>query len=409
MATALANNRKRKADVLGRVETSSTLGRGALSGWTRCPLCPPNRKKLFALGRGISAHLWAVHTPWNKKKSKTGKRQRSDQTGETEEESSWKPTPQEEEAWAVRVAEIAAKLEEEHQEDLGVERSGKPSQSYRESLPPFIQAAADGNLEKVRSMVDQASDRDELSKLLSTRDRNGSTAEHWAAGGGHLCCLKFIFEKREQIHKNCSLINDAVLDRNAIGMKLRRRDGKTCLHYASRNGQLNCIQYLVEERGESVDVRSGDGTTPLHLACYGAKPDTVNMLIKYGANVKAVNDWDCNAAHWTAMSQSQDGDTIERLCKILHNSGISFINRQKQGHSALHKAAQKRNRFVIEWMAKATQDGGPGLSEKERLDAGLSDQGGHRPSEIWIGVGGERLFAEWIKAKFESQQDPLFS
>lgn len=395
-------DRKRKADVLGRLDSSSTLGRGSLSGWTTCPLCPPNRKKQFALGRGISAHLYAVHTPWlpTKQKKRSKKQRRGENEGDSEALTShkgWDPTAKEEEAWAQQVLELTAKLEKNSQTKPGVDRTGKPSKSYVESLPPFLQAACNGDIAELKRMLTDADRKNELAALLSTRDRNGSTPEHWAAGGGHLESLRLLLEKRDSLPKE--LVTE---DESSKKKKLRRRDGKTCLHYAARNGRLDCVRYLIEKRGDAVDARSGDGTTPLHMACFGGAPSVVEYLTKQDAKVGAVNDWDCNAAHWTAMSQSEDHEEVITLCQVLHKAGVSFVSVQKQGHSALHKAAQKQNRHVVEWMAKPKELGGPALTEKERDQASKPDTGGHRPSNIWSAAGGDSTVADWIKMTFET-------
>jgi hypothetical protein len=394
---------KRKADVLGRLDSSSTLGRGSLSGWTNCPLCDPKRKKQYALGRGISAHLLAVHTPWKKKeRRKQSKKQRQnseDEQQKDQQEEGWVPTAKEEDKWAQRVAELTAKLEHEYQSKPGVDRGGKPSKSYRESLQPFMQAAADGKPEELQRMIGEAEEKGELARLLLARDRNGSTPEHWAAGGGHLECLKMLLKKRDRLPKVDSAITS---DKEVQKKKLRRRDGKTCMHYAARNGQIECIRYLVEQRSDPVDARSGDGTTPLHMACFGASSAVVQYLVKHGADIRAVNEWSCSAAHWLAMSQSKDGEAVCSLSRVLLQAGIPFVAVQKQGHSALHKAAQKLNRHVIEWMAKTKVEGGAGLTKMERQHASKPDNGGHRPSDIWSSAGGDTAFAAWIKHQFES-------
>jgi hypothetical protein len=350
-------------------------------------------QKRFALGRGITAHLHAMHTPWKpgsverKKRRRLLKRQeaerkRNKMESPTRQEDiveamreTWDPTPEDEEEWAKRVVQIAAELEQqaksniEDGEDkkLGVDRNGRESRPYRESLPPFVQAAADGNLDRLKEMVD-----------------------HWAAGGGHLSCLEFLINLKE----SSSSLNDT------NSKKIRRRDGKTCLHYAARNGHLECIQYLLK-KGHSVDDISGDGTTALHMACYGGHAKVAEFLMEQGANVHVVNDWGCGCAHWVGMTKSESTDQVRALCRFLQKAGVSFVASQKQGHSPLHKAAQRMNRHVIQWMMEHTDRGGAGLDTEQRKDAATPDLGGHRPSEIWCSVGGDEAFAEIIKREFE--------
>eukprot|EP00546_Thalassionema_frauenfeldii_P005588 CAMPEP_0178925664 /NCGR_PEP_ID=MMETSP0786-20121207/18049_1 /TAXON_ID=186022 /ORGANISM="Thalassionema frauenfeldii, Strain CCMP 1798" /LENGTH=414 /DNA_ID=CAMNT_0020600593 /DNA_START=98 /DNA_END=1339 /DNA_ORIENTATION=+ len=391
-------SRKRKADVLGRVQTSCRLGRGALSGWAFCPLCPPNRRKKYALGRGISAHLWAIHTPWKKvipKRKKSSKGKKENENNNQTAAESWEPTPEEVEVWSKRVAEIAAKLEDEYKSKAGFDRTGKPSKSYRESLPPFLQAAANGEIETLKSMMTEAEQTGKLSELLSTCDRNGSISEHWASGGGHLECLKLLLHKQDEFNREENNVSCSPSDKisKVAKKKSRRRDGKTCLHYAARNGQLACVTYLVEQRNAPIDKPSGDGTTPLHLACYSGSPKVVRYLIDKGANVHAINEWSCGAAHWTAMTGSKHVESVLSLCDILHKEGISFAVAQKQGHTALHKAAQKGNKDVIEWIAKSVENNGPGLCEIEKKLCSKPDEGGHRPSDIWRSFGGDENFA----------------
>ena len=50
------------------------------------------------------------------------------------------------------------------------------------------------------------------------------------------------------------------------------RDGMTLLHYACREGHLQCVQLLLEE-GAALEKQDRDARTPLHLACYMAGRD----------------------------------------------------------------------------------------------------------------------------------------
>jgi ankyrin repeat protein len=636
-------------------------GRGSTAGWTTCPLCGKYSSKRYALGRGISAHLQAVHTPWKpskmalkiqrrhyeerqrrqqyqerlgstnhradqeqqqphtQQKSQADQSQRDDEDDDATKKDKynnidnsydptiqvqeswssslslepWEPTQQEIDDWDARVLEILRCIERDHHHHrhhatvsrnekdnnnnksdknrndkrsntkasqgggglpsdngendndlitstttrvgdnnpppalvavLGKDRSGQTVQAYRQSLPPFLQAAADGSLDILQSMVQEAvrptmdsrvvgvvdntaadyhtkqamnappppppqRSVSSMQQLLDTRDRHLSTAEHWAAGGGHLECLAFLLDLRLQCQypmvvnqrlpeqpqqqqqqqqqqqsssssKNemSSVTSSSISSSGHPWMtkKMRRRDGKTCLHYAARNGQLACVQYLLNSsrsssycllqqqeqlptqqeeteattmlrRNQVVNESSGDGTTPLHMACYGGHLSVVRYLIQQGADVVARNDWGCTAAHWVGMTLSTDRRAIRTLCRLLQRAGVSFTDRQSQGHTPLHKAAQKRNKHVIEWMAedkkttttkkmkKKTEgsrgatspnkdseddddDNGAGLSLQEKELAGGADLIGHHcPSEIWTSVGGDSQFADWMK------------
>eukprot|EP00535_Pseudo-nitzschia_heimii_P000563 CAMPEP_0197176210 /NCGR_PEP_ID=MMETSP1423-20130617/2213_1 /TAXON_ID=476441 /ORGANISM="Pseudo-nitzschia heimii, Strain UNC1101" /LENGTH=498 /DNA_ID=CAMNT_0042625549 /DNA_START=144 /DNA_END=1636 /DNA_ORIENTATION=- len=371
---------------------------------------------------------------------------------------SWTPTEDEKKAWAAKIIEILRQIEgsapnftsksvtsvrepkevrlcptskdryqKNHPQSL--DNSGKlVTASYRNSLPPFLMAASDGDLVRLQEFVDVAKEKDaentatiqnvgieatrqknyHLRTLLNTQDRHKSTAYHWAAGGGHLDCLQYLYNLSATLGPSESY---DVIEGGNRSNKSRRRDGKTCLHYAARNGHVHCIRYLLKMGSSEqpshenpsrhiahrVDERSGDGTTPLHLACYGGHLDTVKDLVEnHGADPRTANDWGCTCAHWTAMTLSDSTTNVRDLCVYLSEQcGVHFTEFQGQGHTALHKAAHRRNRHVIEWMADSKADGGAGLEPGVIEKAGAPDQGGHKPSDIWRTMGGDVTFADW--------------
>ena len=500
-------NSTKAGDAYSRLSTSTSSGRGSLAGWTTCPLCPPRSTKRYALGRGIAAHLHAVHTPWKLGKSELKRREKermaarkrrenmdkrsakkiarkrkregcddNDQQKQVErgvpiptqtqhsddaiEEcnsemepmpTSWTPTEEEVETWGQKVAELTAKMEEEAcragaEAEVEMDASTQPPpnkrrrmgdaddsnstnakryippgrdrtgtsavSSYRKSLPPLLAAAADGDAEKIKSLLDEevnnsspsnAEKNDRIRRLLDQQDRNGSIAEHWAAGGGHLACLRLPHKYRDisaepdaigeiKQHDDCT---DLSISSNR---RQRRRDGRTSLHFACKNGQDDVITYLLEERDKvaksDVDIPTGDGTTPLHLACFSAHLSTVRLLIeRYSADVQGKNDWGCGVAHWIAMSANPKREEIVQICQYLREQhNIYFHERQKQGHSAVHKAAQKKSREVVEWCYESM-----GSNEKE--EAGKVDDGGNKPSDIWSSAGGDDNFAKWMQRR----------
>ncbi|KAL3817749.1 hypothetical protein ACHAXA_010969 [Cyclostephanos tholiformis] len=487
-------------DAYARCRTGSTAGRGSIAGWTRCPLCSSSLQsiadvsvdthklpekpawkistksvKLFSHGRGLSAHLHAVHTPWNPGKAELRRRQALHKRIENDrnrhkrnkkrpklahggdidhygsqddvKKGTWEPSDDDIKQWNRRVMEIVALVESEAKKGAGLckdedetsineskgkelksnsckkcvdddadterrDRSGKVCHAYRESIPPFLAAAADGDLDALRKFINDVSSganmicanseeldsqsldlnrREHVKSLLSLRDRNGSTAEHWAAGGGHLDCVAYLLNLRDGVmHTDVSDIAQ-----HADKKVRRRRDGKTSLHYAARNGHNNIIDLLLAQHdAPPVDVRSGDGTTPLHMACYGGHPSTVKHLVEtHHADVFAVNEWDCGVAHWAAMSLGKEGkENVIELCEFLKDNGVDFLMRQKQGHTPLHKAAARRNSHVIEWLANPST-----FSVEARKSMGVMDVGGNLPSDILQSVNGENEFILWMK------------
>ena len=468
--------KKRKAaDALGRISTSARGGRGSVVGWTTCPLChdpmdsndsndsnnnnknneKKNNTKRFALGRGIAAHLHAVHTPWKepgkaqKRKQRRLAERRARRRGlatthplEHEEQQelegkSWEPSQAERQAWDARVLELVQQVEREAakqsitnpttntttttttfkttgtpmegERSNFITRNGQIATSYRASLPSFVKAAADGKLEVIRELLEKCNTHRDRIDLLQIRDRHGSTAEHWAAGEGQLECLKFLIDERKALNSTKKSLDTTPKEGNNGDVescsshstpfqrpkKIRRRDGKTPLHYAARHGRLACVKFLLSQSDVDVNASSGDGTTPLHMACYGAQYDMVKYLCnEAGANVHAANAWGCTAAHWLSMCKKKDvADAIRELCDWLATRGVAFHVAQAQGHSALHKAAQHLNTPVLQWMAD-------NLSAEEKRKAAQPDQGGHTPWEICQSVGGDADLVDWLRAEF---------
>lgn len=426
--------KRKHDDAFARLAASSSAksGRGSETGWCRCPLCPANSKKVFAAGRGLAAHLHAVHTPWNPsvKELKRIKKQKyldklhgvsrkkrnlvlMEQLSDDENTpSTWEPTEQEVETWYKRVHYITVHApalpvpihNASQNKSLAYDRSGSEYKPYRDSLPLFLLAAANGDLKTLKSMVQDCKRKTQSTsmnktvvELLNTIDRNGSIADHWAAGGGHIDCLKYLLSLRCDLKIIGSDLEKTTCDHQ----KTRRRDGKSTLHYAARHGKIDSIRIILNTLKEckriepDVDIISGDGTTPLHLACYGGHFEAVKFLIEEcNAQVTKSNAWGCDSSHWVCMSVGEMQSTLDICNYLKHTCKIPFTKVQYQGHTPLHKAAQKKNDYIIKWLSNHIESG-HNLGQLKVL--GKEDHGGNRPSDIYISFGGSKDFATWMK------------
>ena len=72
-----------------------------------------------------------------------------------------------------------------------------------------------------------------MSEATTAVDRHGSNALLWAAGGGHLACVRF-------------LVESAGMDpEKAVQSGRRSYAGRSALHWAARNGHGDVVEYLL--------------------------------------------------------------------------------------------------------------------------------------------------------------------
>jgi len=133
--------------------------------------------------------------------------------------------------------------------------------------------------------------------------------------------------------------------------------GRTPLHYACRNGCLESVRWLVYHGGEATaSVHARQKVTPFQLAVWQNRLEICRFLVEVG-NHDAPNDFNefgCGPVHWLGIAPGHranlgndndddnydDGRDLLPLAEWLAAlPGIDFNARQRQNHTALHKAA----------------------------------------------------------------------
>ena len=128
---------------------------------------------------------------------------------------------------------------------------------------PLIDAARNGDVEAVRSLLSEGAD-------VNAAQGDGMTALHWAAELGH------------------TAVADLLLSVGAdVGAKTRI-GSYTPLHLASRSGNGPIASALLDAGANPQATTTNSGVTPLHLAAAAlGAAEVVTELLMYGAKVDA--------------------------------------------------------------------------------------------------------------------------
>ncbi|CAE8629330.1 unnamed protein product [Polarella glacialis] len=233
-------------------------------------------------------------------------------------------------------------------------------------LDELLLAARDGQLATLRALTGKGWDP----KL--SRDRHGSNALLWAAGGGHLDICRF-------------LVEECHLDVHWV-----QKDRRNALHWAARNGHLETCRWLVGQKGLDPDAPTVDGTVALHWAVWQCHEEVCNwFVLEARANLHAKNCYGCNASQWAALAGSVP------MNRWLQKAGLDLHVLNNNGHSALHKAAVKGQGQVCEWLL---EDAGLGLPQMQ------PDSDGNTPA-IMARCGGFEALARRLEERLTALEE----
>ena len=161
---------------------------------------------------------------------------------------------------------------------------------------PLHMVCCDGDLQKVRSLVEQNGIE------VDARDNYGRTPIHWASEEGHLEVLQYLVQQ---------------------GADVRIPDGmaRTPLHWACYRGHQKCVTYL-REMGAHINTTDCEQKTALYLACNLGHLDVVRYLTSEDANVHIKTKYQSTALQVAARNGHLQ--TVQHLVKC--GAKINFEN-----------------------------------------------------------------------------------
>jgi len=209
----------------------------------------------------------------------------------------------------------------------------------------------------------------------SNLDSNGSSVLHWAAGFGRLNFVSYLIEECK-----CSANTGQQGKRSFLG--------RTPLHWAARNGHLNVVHYLVTTCNVNINATTSEGTTAFCWASWQGHLDIMKFLHDNGCNIHSTNSFGCNAVLW-----SSQGAGSREIMSWLFEVGLDFTLINSNGHSALHKAAQRGSKDIVHWLANAILFNESSVA----WDMLKPDEEGHCPSDLAQMEQHEQLAQEMSK------------
>ncbi len=232
-----------------------------------------------------------------------------------------------------------------------------PKQPTGPGTTDLINAIRDGDLAKVSSIIASGAD-------VNEHDKAGSrTALHWAAKSGNRAALEALIAAKADLNAQdrqgrTPLWSAVEGDLETVsyllekGSNVNARDliKSTPLLWASGFGKPETVAFLLS-KGADVKAVDDNGWTALIWAAGLGQPMTVDILVKSGADLNAV---DKTGGDTPLLRGSRTGK--KESIEILLKAGANVTVKNNLGQTALHLAAMSGSPEKVELLLAAQAD-----------------------------------------------------
>ena len=229
-----------------------------------------------------------------------------------------------------------------------------PSASYvdfRDAIggTPLMGAAFKGKVQVVKSLIERGADP-------SLMDNRGWNSLHFAANGGDADIIDLIHTQVPNIESKtgdgCTPLMIAAVNSklHAVrwflekGATVTREDnsGANALHFAAEGGDTDIID-LIHTHLLNIELKTGEGHTPLMVAAGSGKLQAVNWFLEKGATVPCEDNRGWNTLH--IATSSGDTDIID----LIHTHLPNVDSKTNEGYTPLMVAAFDGKLPVVKW------------------------------------------------------------
>jgi len=201
-------------------------------------------------------------------------------------------------------------------------------------------------LRKIKALLDHGIE-------VNTPDRSGRTALHYAVRNGNLDIIQLLLQKGSDIfcqdYKGCIALM-GVAASNDVALKM---EGSQFLLVRSMLNQMDSANV-----SELINFQDEEGWTILHHAVSERYLKLVHELLDWGADVTAASFCHGNSALHLAVSDGRrknSGNLSMLRCLLEHKNGYNSDNVNLQddnGWTALHLAVCCKNLPVVEFLSQ---------------------------------------------------------
>jgi predicted LPLAT superfamily acyltransferase len=201
----------------------------------------------------------------------------------------------------------------------------KSNQSSTDDIPALWQAAAKGDTEAVKLLLEEGAD------VNMKRTSNGTTALSMASQNGHTEVVRLLLEKGADVN-------------------VKTTENSTALFIAAEKGQIDIVKLLLG-KGADVNTKHTTGATALLQASAQGHAEIVRLLLKKGADV---NVKITNTGSTALLLAAEYGHTeVVKLLLAAKADVNAKASWQGKDYTPLSIAKEKGNTQIIELLEKA--------------------------------------------------------
>ena len=200
-------------------------------------------------------------------------------------------------------------------------------------------------------------------QCFSARTNNGATIAHDAAALGHLPSLEFILNQVDSELKDIEDESGAtplhlatrfdhlnvvkwLVEINGCDILSPSKKGITPVHIAAGRGAVACIKWFFSVRDDVADNRTENGATPLYYAAQEGRLDCLKIIVVQGRGNPRQRAYD----GMTPLHAAAQNGHLHCVIWLVTHGGVSVMERDKEGATPGHYAAARGHVNVLRWL-----------------------------------------------------------